>query len=1236
MTNRRRPSISAFAILTALLAAAAPRPCAAGEAAQADPRILDAVPPGYALHACDDCGALDRQPHFDMTDCYAWTFQTSDTEADLKSRSAVFSYKSLNARYDGLDPARSHVLAVTYASDHVYKRVQSLWADGVELHGPYPLPLARAVRLVVPVPREVTADGSMALQWRIHGEVNATASIVELWADGPPAGEALRIRGISGMVSDLEGQVLDLAWNPAAGAEVTLRRGDDPKVIASARTGADGRFRFPRVAFDDGKKAPEDLRLAAALPDGRSASVAVPADRLRFEPVRYRPIPSKVEGLTEHRISLDGTWRIRPEGPVAARAAPLDGPGWKDFRVPGQWRQQGFKIPPDRTIAVAREFALPREWAGRRILLRFEAVHAGTRYFLNGKLLGSSENLFTPIEWDITGAVRVGETNRLDLEMKVDTASERLSHSSGYAFHDLGGIDRSVSLYALPPVHARALRLDAGLRADGDGDLRIEMTVDCAREGATPVDLDVLVWDPEGRPVAPTGARQMGTIAGPGEGTLAIDARVPAPLPWSAERPRLYSLALELRSGGALLERIERRVGLRRVEVRGSRLLLNGAPIKLAGACHHETDPLTGRAGTAVHAEEDLRLLKAANLNYVRTSHYPPCMELVEAADRLGVYLEVEAPFCWVGPEEDLSDLKEVLTPTSAMVDLYRDHPSVLIWSLANESHFNRSFEISKELVKRLDPTRPTTFNNPDPKPICDIANLHYPPMPYDAQAAGDPRPLLLGEYWFPVCHEQTDVRINPGLREFFGAGQADPGSAVARRQAEAFAAPYLKPCTPPGTWTHIVRSSRVIGGAIWASLDEPFWFPDGERAGYAWHHGFWGIIDAWRRPKPEWWLAKMVFSPVWFPERRIEYKAGQTSVRVPVENRHSFTDLSELIFNWEIGASRGVVRTEVAPGAAGSLEIPVPPGTTPGARLIVRATDHEGRLVTVFSARLGDPPPVVLPKPRAGPPVQRREGDLLFIEGDGFALVFDAASGDLVPSDPRHRAAVLRFPVPHLTRYDFGDLAGAHGKPYAVFPDPKTRKVEAVRIEPRPDCLEISVRDRYDVFAGTVTWRIDRAGMGKVTWDHVWSGPETDTREAGVRFALRPECEEVRWRREGEWGVYPDDSICRAEGTARAFRPGTRGADREGLRPSWPWSQDQTEMGTADFRSVKFDVYDAAVAAPGGPGLRLHAAGDLHVRPCVSEEAVLMHVLTRCVLGQVTVKAGDRIAGECAVEILP
>ena len=157
-------------------------------------------------------------------------------------------------------------------------------------------------------------------------------------------------------------------------------------------------------------------------------------------------------------------------------------------------------------------------------------------------------------------------------------------------------------------------------------------------------------------------------------------------------------------------------------------------------------------------------------------------------------------------------------------------------------------------------------------------------------------------------------MRINPGLREFFGFGHSQPDSPFARQCAESFQKPFLKPCTSPGAWTHIVHSQRVLGGAIWAAFDEPFYFSDGTHAGYAWHHGFWGIIDAWRRPKPEWWLTKLVFSPVWFPQRQVDYAAGQKVVRLPVENRYAFTDLSELTFSWQLGTHRGDVRVDLLP----------------------------------------------------------------------------------------------------------------------------------------------------------------------------------------------------------------------------------------------------------------------------------------------------------------------------------
>ena len=507
--------------------------------------------------------------------------------------------------------------------------------------------------------------------------------------------------------------------------------------------------------------------------------------------------------------------------------------------------------------------------------------------------------------------------------MRVTTVSEALSYSSAYAFHNLGGIDRSVRVFALPPIHVREMRLNTDIDNDyRDGLLRLHLLFDSGSLPDEDLSCVVQLHDPAGKavklPLAPA------TIQ-PFCGAKAIDLEihVPNPLHWSAEKPCLYQMSLELRRGRTVIERIQRNIGFRKIEIRGSQLCINGQPIKIAGACHHEFDPLTGRANTARHAETDVHLLKEANLNWIRTSHYPPTAELLDAADRLGMYVEVEAPFCWVGGALDNpTNLVATLTPTSAMVDYHHSHPSVIVWSIANESHFNLQFLASARMLKELDPTRPTTFNhdfaNSPSTLVTDIANVHYPSWPYDNVFAGDSRPLYFGEYFFPICHEQTDVSIDPGLRELWGQGQAEPDSEFSRACARDLAKLPLKPGLMPGAWSHIYHSDRIAGGSIWASHDDAFYFSETNHAGYAWHHGFWGLIDYWRRPKPEWWLARHIFSPVWLETRHADFTPGRSTVRVPVENRYAFTDLSELKFNWEIAGRKGWIKPRLAPGARG------------------------------------------------------------------------------------------------------------------------------------------------------------------------------------------------------------------------------------------------------------------------------------------------------------------------------
>jgi hypothetical protein len=297
--------------------------------------FLPAIPAGDYLQAYDDCGVADRQPHVLMKDCYLWTFNTSDTEAGPKERSAVFSYKGIQAIYTNLNPQLAYVLALTYASDHVYHRVQSLEANGVVLHGPYALPQAKATRLIVAVPPEVTRTGKLTLSWKIHGEVNATVSIIELWANAPTT-NGLRISSVAGLSSSLQGQVLNLTYDPVAGAQVSLAAAQNTPAT-TAQTGPEGTFTLSRTAVED--LPPGDPLVLSARSGETRGRTVLERRGLFFDPVHYRPLPQKTVGLAKNCLLLDGTWALNTTPTNHPRALPLTAGAWSS---PGN---SGFPKP---------------------------------------------------------------------------------------------------------------------------------------------------------------------------------------------------------------------------------------------------------------------------------------------------------------------------------------------------------------------------------------------------------------------------------------------------------------------------------------------------------------------------------------------------------------------------------------------------------------------------------------------------------------------------------------------------------------------------------------------------------------------------------------------------------------------------------------------------------------------------------------------------------------------------
>ena len=182
---------------------------------------------------------------------------------------------------------------------------------------------------------------------------------------------------------------------------------------------------------------------------------------------------------------------------------------------------------------------------------------------------------------------------------------------------------------------------------------------------------------------------------------------------------------------------------------------------------------------------------------------------------------------------------------------------------------------------------------------------------------------------------------------------------------------------------------------------------------------------------------------------------------------------------------------------------------------------------------------------------------------------------------------------------------------------------------------LELIVKDRYENFAGAILWLIDKDGVGKISYDYTYTGDDLDTREIGLKAMLPAKHDEINWRRWSEWGVFPKDCICRTEGTATAHRNKKSSKQPANVKPNWPWSQDENELGSADFRSIKFCIYNASLMASNGSGVRVDAIGDAHFRACLAAQGVEMHVLSQCPLAPMILKNGDRLAGTFCIRLL-
>ncbi|MDR3314425.1 MAG: hypothetical protein LBS96_08235, partial [Oscillospiraceae bacterium] len=364
------------------------------------------------------------------------------------------------------------------------------------------------------------------------------------------------------------------------------------------------------------------------------------------------------------KLSLNGLWRfdwrqdLSRGLDLACTLPAFDDSAWAEMPVPSLWQLEGYgkpfylcsylhkdhvsvkkhKIPtvyPETNEAgvYRRTFTLPANWDGRRILLHFGAAKSALEVYLNGAKVGYSQGSMTPAEFDVTALAQPGENQLTAIVTRFSTAY----YLEDQDMWNFSGLYREVYLVAEPPVRIEDFFADAGLLADNTTGT-LKLSVKLRNESAAPATVQLRAHL-DGIEVCSKNV----LIAAAGTVDLLEEASIANLKPWSAEAAQLYPLVLELRSGEDFLCKKRVRVGFRRVEIDGNVLKINGRRVILKGVNRHDFDPDHGWAVPRERYYEDLYLMKRANINAIRTSHYPDDPFFYELCDELGFYVMDEA-----------------------------------------------------------------------------------------------------------------------------------------------------------------------------------------------------------------------------------------------------------------------------------------------------------------------------------------------------------------------------------------------------------------------------------------------------------------------------------------------------------------------------------------------------------------------------------------------------------------
>jgi beta-galactosidase len=681
------------------------------------------------------------------------------------------------------------------------------------------------------------------------------------------------------------------------------------------------------------------LQLFAQQPDWENQHVL----QINREPARAAFISYR-NVVGDASLTLNGLWKFHwsptPDGRIADfYSSNYNDDVWKNFPVPANWEVNGFgtpiyvssgypfKIDPPHVTSTPpekyttfkernpvgqyrRSFILPTDWkSSGQTFLRFDGVQSAFYVWVNGQKVGYSQGSMEPSEFNVTSFLVAGQ-NQIAVEVYKYCDGSYLEDQDMWR---MGGIQRDVTLFHTPDIRIANLQIrtlpdkkyeDFTLEIDpklsvygtttGKGykvRATIENLMNLIADASDILNLDhkaalMNEWNPQ------RGPRKTGRLK----------AEIKNSLKWTAETPNLYTLNISLEdSTGRIVERVCQRIGFRSVEIKDGQLLVNGKPVRFRGVNRHEQEPKTGKVMTEALMLKDILLMKQANINAVRTCHYPNVTRWYELCDSLGLYVmdetDIEEHGLRGGLAADPDWAAAFLDRAIRMAERDKNHPSVVMWSLGNEAGYGSNFAANSAWIKDFDPTRPIHYEGaqglngePDPSTV-DVISRFYPRVQQEylnpgVSAKGDAeRPEnARWERLLDIANRTNDTR--PVMTSEYAHVMGNAGGNL------------------QDYWDEMYSNKRMLGGFIWEWADESLYkiLPNGKtQVSYGGDFGdvpnlkafcIKGIVTGERETTPKYWEVKKVYQPV---------AIQKIKDKLLIINRNHHTDLSQYSCLWTL-----------------------------------------------------------------------------------------------------------------------------------------------------------------------------------------------------------------------------------------------------------------------------------------------------------------------------------------------